>query len=70
MTSTVTYANDLTEPLNGIEDIEGIFGSDLQGLRSIWIEVVPDRDAYEAEALACAPRTMRSEGESDRTVIR
>jgi hypothetical protein len=49
VTGSVTYANDLTDTIEGVDAIANLHRSDLPGIRQLWIEIRPDRDAYYAE---------------------
>lgn len=50
VTWTVTYSDDVSEtPPGGVDALADIYRADLPRIRSLWIEIRPDRDVYYAE---------------------
>lgn len=46
---TVEYRDDMSEVLSGVDAFESVYGADLFRIRSLWVEIRSDRDAYFAE---------------------
>jgi hypothetical protein len=49
VTGTVSFADDLTETLKPDDPLSNLHASDLSEIQRLWVEILPDRDAYHAE---------------------
>lgn len=49
VSGTVTFNNNVSETLEGVDAVAGLHRGDLQEIRQLWLEVRPDRDAYYRE---------------------
>lgn len=49
VTTTVRFAEDVSETLPGTDAVASLHRADLPAIRQLWVEVTPDRDAHIAE---------------------